>query len=92
MAAARLDDEPAEGFLRRRRVKPVTRKIYTTALDDFRARLGKLVVELMPLLLLDLKLDAEMVRLYMLGELPGKGRILFYAVCWLRTILPSVCR
>ena len=89
VAAAQRDDEPAEGFLRRRRVKPITRKIYEKALTDFRVVLGRLVVEYIPLSVLDLRLDAEMVRLYMQGELPGKGRILFYAICWLRTIMPA---
>ena len=76
--------------MRRRRVKPVTQKIYQCALDEFRSRYSVNASSDAPLV--DKLLDQELVRLYLAGETPAPGRILYYAVrwdhCWTAQQLP----
>jgi len=78
-----VSHEAEEGLLRRRRVKAVTASIYSSAVVPFYSayQLGPLATKC----LVDRALDSEMVRLYLLGELPQKCRVLFYGILWDRT-------
>ena len=69
-----------EGLLRRKRIKPQSQQIYQAAVDEFhlayRLSSNSSAAEI------DTTLDAELVRLYLSGESPGKGKVLYYAVRW----------
>ena len=72
--------EPVEGLLRRQKVKPKTAKLYLTAVKQFHEMYG--VGPETPLPTLDRLLDTEIVNIYLRGERPAEGRILFYAMRW----------
>ena len=74
-------NESLDGLLRRRTVRPATRRLYERVGGDFLAAHGLNVHS--PVADLDTALDAAIVALFLTGEAPAEANILFYAVRWL---------
>ena len=72
--------EAPTAVLRRKRVGPKTQLLYARLVSEFHGQFS--ITDATPALEIDSCLDLRLDELYLQGELPGPGRLLYYALAW----------